>query len=163
MHLSRCYLEDTVILLEEDAFGGGLCAGRGDLEVTPSTPIPSLPTSFLPPTLERAESGCTRDTRCAVHPPLRVCAAGWGWRRSPEGGRARYEFLNQRLAGSTACSSCAFQLPCPQAGWQRRCRLAPVCSQLGVQQRGWGPAQTLLAHVQEPCCTDRNGSERHVP
>lgn len=100
--------------------GGGVCVvGERTWRWPPGTPTPSFPKSFLPPhPQERTESGHTRDISCAVHPPLRACAAGWGWRRGPEGGLARYDFLNQRLAGSTARSGPAFQPPCPQAGWQ---------------------------------------------
>lgn len=58
-------------MLEEDAWGGWggmLCAGKGDLEVTPNTPTPSLPTSFLPPPRRGLSPGAlvTWDALCML-------------------------------------------------------------------------------------------------
>lgn len=111
LHLGCCSLEDAIILLEEDTLGQrGYCVlgeGTWRWSLVP-LPHPSPP--------ERAESECTRDMSCAVHPLLCACAAGWGW--CQEAGRAWDEFVTRQLAGGTACSGCASQPPCPQAGWQ---------------------------------------------
>lgn len=131
--------------------GGGVCVvGEETWRWVPGTPTPSLPNSFLPPPppppQERTESGHTRDISCAVHPPLRACGAGWGWRRGPEGGLARYDFLNQRLAGSTACSGRAFSATL-SPGW-----LAVTPAARPYVFPAWGAAVGLGASPDSGSC-----------